>query len=297
MSVKIVECPRDAMQGWETYIPPRYKVKYLNQLLKVGFDTLDFGSFVSPNLVPQMRDTAKVLKKLRLSKTKTKLLAIVANERGGAEAVHFDEISYLGYPFSISDTFQLHNTGKCIKDSIGTLNALQNLALKYDKKLVAYLSMGFGNPYGDPWDLDVLSEWTERLIDREIKTIALSDTIGIAQVEDIATIYKRLIPQYPQVEFGAHLHSQPERWREKINAAYQAGCRRFDTAVSGLGGCPMAEDELVGNLPTEKVLQYLEEKKIDSSIDTAEFKCAYELSNSVFTEDFNMLIEKPFQAH
>lgn len=297
MSIKIVECPRDAMQGWACFIPIKLKAQYLNQLLKVGFDTLDFGSFVSPRLIPQMRNTDKVLKRLRLSDTKTELLAIVANERGAREALEFEEICYLGYPFSISETFQRHNTGKGIAESVVTLDRLQNMVVKRGRQLVVYLSMGFGNPYGEHWSIDILAEWAERLIGKGIRIIALSDTIGVSQKEDITTIYQTLIPQYPQIEFGAHLHSEPQHWREKINAAYHAGCRRFDTAIKGLGGCPMARGDMVGNMPTEKVMAYIDEKGIACDMNREAFEQAFELSNQVFSTDLGSLREKPHQAH
>lgn len=297
MPIKMIECPRDAMQGWKTFIPTEYKAKYINQLLKIGFDTLDFGSFVSPKAIPQMRDTAEVLKKLELSQSGTKLLAIVANQRGVEEASQFEEIAYLGYPFSISESFQLRNTHKTIAESFASLDAMQNAALKHDKQMVVYLSMGFGNPYGEPWSIAILAEWAERLIKKGIRIIALSDTIGVSQREGITAIYKALVPQYPQVEFGAHLHSRPETWREKIDAAYQAGCRRFDTTIKGFGGCPMAKDVLVGNMPTEKVVQYMGEKKIASKLDKREFKRAYALSKRIFTTDFDSPAEEMRQEY
>ncbi len=297
MPIKVVECPRDAMQGWKVFIPTECKARYINQLLKVGFDTLDFGSFVSPKAIPQMRDTAEVLKRLELPQSRTKLLAIVANQRGVEEAGQFEEIAYLGYPLSISERFQLRNTHKTIAESFASLDAMQNVAIEHDKQMVVYLSMGFGNPYGEPWCLDLLAEWAERLIQSGIRIIALSDTIGVSQKEDIAAVYESLILQYPQVEFGAHLHSRPETWREKINAAYQAGCRRFDTAIRGLGGCPMAKDDLVGNMPTEKVVQYMDERGMTSKLDKRELERAYTLSEQVFAADFNPLWEKVRQAY
>ena len=281
--VKIIECPRDAMQGIRDYfIPSKTKAFYINSLLKVGFDTIDFGSFVSPKAIPQMRDTAEVLSQLDLSETKSKLLAIVANIRGANDAVQFEEISYLGYPFSISENFQMRNTSKTIAQSIEVLDELLNLSVKSNKEVVAYLSMGFGNPYGDPWNVDIVAEWTERLAKMGVGILSLSDTIGSSNPEIINYLFSNLIPKYPKIEFGAHLHTTPTTWHEKVNAAYNSGCRRFDGAIKGFGGCPMAKDELTGNMPTEKMVTYFSEKDIDSGVNEELFNRSYKLSSSVF---------------
>ena len=259
--VKIIECPRDAMQGIKDWIPTEQKVKYIQSLLRCGFDTIDFGSFVSPKAIPQMRDTAEVLSKLDLSTTKSKLLAIIANLRGAEDAVSHSEINYLGYPFSISENFQMRNTHKTISESLVILQDILNLAEKNNKEVVAYLSMGFGNPYGDPWNVEIVGEWTERLAAMGVKILSLSDTVGSSTPEIISYLFTNLIAKYPHIEFGAHLHTIPNAWHEKIDAAYKAGCRRFDGAIQGFGGCPMAKDELTGNMPTEKCSAILRLKK------------------------------------
>ena len=252
--VKIIECPRDAMQGIKArFIPTEKKALYINSLLKVGFDTIDFGSFVSPKAIPQMRDTAAVLAQLDLSRTQSKLLAIIANVRGANDAAQFEEIDYLGYPFSISENFQMRNTHKTIAESIDTLEEILNIADKSKKEVVAYLSMGFGNPYGDPWNEDIVGNWTEKLSKMGVKILSLSDTVGSSTPEVISYLFSNLISQYPEIEFGAHLHTTPDKWHEKVNAAFKAGCNRFDGAIKGYGGCPMAKDELTGNMPTEKL--------------------------------------------
>lgn len=276
-----IECPRDAMQGIHEFIPTSRKVEYINQLLKCGFDTLDFGSFVSPKAIPQMRDTADVLEKLVL--TDTKLLAIIANERGASDAVQFEEISYLGFPFSVSETFQQRNTNSSIEESLGNLEKIQNLCLKNSKKLVVYLSMGFGNPYGDVWNPDIVINWSERLhTELGVEILALSDTIGVANDANIRLLFENLIPALPKVEFGAHLHTVPARAEEVVNAAYESGCRRFDSAIKGFGGCPMATDDLTGNMPTERILRYLEDKKIEHQLNLEEFNKAFLLADHVF---------------
>jgi hydroxymethylglutaryl-CoA lyase len=274
--MKIVECPRDAMQGIKEYIPAAKKAAYINSLLKAGFDTIDFGSFVSPKAIPQLRDTAEVLSMLDLSNTSSRLLAIVANQRGAEEAVAFDEIKYLGFPFSISETFQLRNTNSTIEQSLVTVQTVQDLCLKRGKELVVYVSMGFGNPYGDEWNADIVCKWVDRLAGMGITILALSDTIGTSEPESITYLFSRLIPEFRGVEFGAHLHTTPETAEEKVDAAYRSGCRRFDTAVKGYGGCPMAKDDLVGNMPTEKLLAYAGRKGIATGIDTAAFETAME---------------------
>ena len=253
-NIKLIECPRDAMQGIKTFIPTEKKVQYIQSLLRCGFDTIDFGSFVSPKAIPQMVDTKEVLAQLDLSSTKSKLLAIVANLRGAQDAVVHPEIDYLGYPFSISENFQMRNTHKTIEQSVDILKEILELAVKNNKEVVAYLSMGFGNPYGDPWNVEIVGEWTEKLSNLGVKILSLSDTVGTSDAKTITYLFSDLIPQYPEIEFGAHLHTTPDSWYEKVNAAYLAGCTRFDGAIQGFGGCPMAKDELTGNMPTEKVV-------------------------------------------
>ncbi len=281
--VKIIECPRDAMQGIKThFIPTEAKARYINALLKVGFDTIDFGSFVSPKAIPQMRDTADVLAKLDLSNTNSKLLAIVANIRGANDASKFEQIDYLGYPFSISENFQMRNTGKTIDQSIGILDEILSIADKTNKEVVAYLSMGFGNPYGDPWNVDIVANWTEKMATMGVKILSLSDTIGVADGETISYLFTNLIPQYPTIEFGAHLHTTPTTWYEKVDAAFTAGCNRFDGAIKGYGGCPMAKDELTGNMPTEKLLSYFTSKKATINLKPMSFESAYNGALEVF---------------
>jgi len=266
--MKIIECPRDAMQGLPEFINTSTKAEYINLLLKVGFDTIDFGSFVSPKSIPQMRDSAAVLGKLDLDQTETKLLAIVANERGANEASAFDEIDYLGYPFSISEEFQKRNTGKGIEDSLHLAEKMQNICSSQNKALVVYLSMAFGNPYGERWNPEIAVKWSEKLItELGIKTLELSDTIGVSNPDNISDLFQALIPAFPNAEIGAHLHTHPNEWHEKIEAAWNAGCRRFDGALKGFGGCPMANDDLVGNIPTENLLQFAEENNIETGID------------------------------
>ena len=281
--VKLIECPRDAMQGIKShFIPTNQKAQYINALLRVGFDTIDFGSFVSPKAIPQMRDTAEVLSKLDLSSTESKLLAIVANIRGAEDASQFEEIKYLGYPFSISENFQMRNTGKTIAESIVILNEILEIASKSSKEVVAYLSMGFGNPYGDPWDVEIVSEWTEKLSKMGVKILSLSDTIGSSSPEIIEHLFSNLIPQYTHIEFGAHLHTTPKTWFEKVNAAYNAGCNRFDGAIRGYGGCPMAKDELTGNMPTEKLITYFNQQKAYTNISAMSFESAYNEALKIF---------------
>jgi len=283
-NVKIIECPRDAMQGIKShFIPTEAKAQYINALLRVGFDTIDFGSFVSPKAIPQMRDTAEVLSKLDLSKTDSKLLAIVANVRGANDASKFEEIDYLGYPFSISENFQMRNTGKTIAESIQILDALLNISEKSNKEVVAYLSMGFGNPYGDPWNVDIVANWTEKLSNMGVQILSLSDTIGSSTPKIIAYLFSNLIPAYPTIEFGAHLHTTPNSWFEKVDAAYKAGCNRFDGAIKGYGGCPMAKDELTGNMPTEKLISYFNQHKSLTNIKAMSFESAYNEALKIFT--------------
>ncbi|MGB1932045.1 MAG: hydroxymethylglutaryl-CoA lyase [Flavobacteriales bacterium] len=278
--MKIIECPRDAMQGIKDFIPTAQKVAYLNSLLKVGFDTLDFGSFVSPKAIPQMRDTANVLS--QLDDSNTRLLAIVANQRGADEACSFDRIDYLGYPFSVSENFQKRNTNKSIDQSLSLVEQLQNTCVKHHKSLVVYMSMAFGNPYGEHWHEDIVAKWGEKLSDLGVKTIALSDTIGVSNPNNIKPLFSLLIKEYPQIEWGAHLHTHLESWREKVEAVYNSGCRRFDGAIKGYGGCPMAKDDLVGNMPTEKLLSFTQEKKIETAINTLAFESAYNKAIDTF---------------
>ena len=281
--VKLIECPRDAMQGIKShFISTEKKALYINSLLKVGFDTIDFGSFVSPKAIPQMRDTASVLSKLDLSSTTSRLLAIIANIRGAKDAVQFEEIDYLGYPFSISENFQMRNTHKTIEESLVVLDEILNLADKSNKEVVAYLSMGFGNPYGDPWNMEIVGSWTEKLADMGVKIISLSDTIGSSTPEVITYLFSNLIPKYPNVEFGAHLHTTPDSWFEKVDAAYKAGCTRFDGAIKGYGGCPMAKDELTGNMPTEKLVSYFTQQKASTGVKPMSFESAYNKALEVF---------------
>ncbi|MDA7803844.1 hydroxymethylglutaryl-CoA lyase [Crocinitomix sp.] len=280
--LKLIECPRDAMQGLHEFIPTQTKIDYINQLLKVGFDTIDFGSFVSPKAIPQLKDTAEVLKGLNLD-SPSKLLAIVANKRGAEDACNFDEISFLGYPFSISETFQQRNTNASIEESLSRVDEIQNLALKHNKKLVVYISMAFGNPYGDPWNIEVAANWSRRLSkDLGIEILALSDTIGVSNRENITDLFSGLIQELPTVEFGAHLHSTPESVLEKVSSAYEAGCRRFDGAIKGFGGCPMAADDLTGNMPTERMIDYFDSQKITTNIEPKEFQVAQEHALKVF---------------
>jgi hydroxymethylglutaryl-CoA lyase len=280
--VKLVECPRDAMQGLHDFIPTDIKVNYINQLLRVGFDTIDVGSFVNPKAIPQMRDTAEVLAKLDLSVGSTKLLAIVANQRGAEQACQFSEIQYLGYPFSISETFQIRNTNATIAESIERTKDIQELCVQHGKEMVIYISMGFGNPYGDPWNVDIVYEWINQLVPLGIRIFSLSDTIGCSNPQNIAYLFSNLIPTYPDIEFGAHLHTQPHNWREKIQSAWESGCRRYDGAIKGYGGCPMAKDDLTGNMATENMIYYFDEIMADLPIDRSAFGRSMALALEVF---------------
>jgi hydroxymethylglutaryl-CoA lyase len=282
-AIKLTECPRDAMQGLHDFVPTAIKAEYINLLLQVGFDTIDFGSFVSPKAIPQMRDTAEVLAKLDLSSTRSKLLAIVANYRGAEEACAYKEITYLGYPFSISETFQLRNTNTTIADAFDTVKRIKALCGAKSKELLVYLSMGFGNPYGDEWSVDIIQQWTEKLVAEGIKVIALSDTIGVATPDQIKSIYPALTASFPKTEFGVHLHSTPDTWYEKIYAAYQSGCKRFDSALKGYGGCPMAKDDLTGNIATENLIGYLQQQNALQGLNYGKLKEALEYSIKVFS--------------
>jgi len=281
-SIKIIECPRDAMQGIKPFIPTSKKVQYLQSLLHVGFDTLDFGSFVSAKAIPQMQDTAAVLSLLDLSKTRTKLLAIVANTRGAKAAAAFDVIDFLGFPFSISENFQMRNTHKTITESEVILEEILQIAGQHHKKVVVYLSMAFGNPYGDPWNVDIVGEWTDRLHKMGVQILSLSDTVGTSNASSISYLFSNLIPAYPSVEFGAHLHTHPSFWYEKVEAAFKAGCMRFDGAIQGFGGCPMAKDKLTGNMPTEKLLSYFTTQKIETNLNVLAFESAHNAASALF---------------
>ncbi len=280
--MKIIECPRDAMQGMEKFIPTADKVRYLNQLMRVGFDTIDAGSFVSSKAIPQMRDTAEVFGQIDFSSSRSKLLAIVANLRGAEEAAARTEVTYLGFPLSLSETFQKRNTNKSIGEALDTLNSIQEACIHQKKTLVTYISMGFGNPYGDPYDIDVVGKFVDILSTLEVQIVSLSDTVGVSKPEQIRYLFSNLSRQFPTIEFGAHLHSNPANAVEKIEAALEAGCKRFDGAIRGFGGCPMAEDELVGNLATETLISYFESKGIATSLDKVEFAKAMKIADEIF---------------
>ena len=282
--IKLIECPRDAMQGLHDFIPTDTKAKYINHLLKVGFDTVDFGSFVSPKAIPQLRDTAEVLSKLDLSTTTSKLLAIVANQRGAEDACKFEEIDYLGFPFSISETFQQRNTKSSIEESLGRVESIQDLAIKSKKKLVVYVSMAFGNPYGDEWNAEIAIKWSKKLSEMGVEILALSDTIGAANPDDIDYLFKNLVPELPNVEFGAHLHSTPQTVDSKVAAAVNAGCKRFDGAIKGYGGCPMATDDLTGNMPTEIMKSYLEGSGLNLGLNNTAFMDSLAMVDGVFPQ-------------
>ncbi len=282
MFMKLIECPRDAMQGIHTFIPTAKKAAYINQLLRVGFDTIDFGSFVSPKAIPQMSDTAAVLDQLNLKDTTTKLLAIVANMKGAEQAVSYNAINYLGFPLSISETFQQRNTNKSIAEALNEVARIQALCMKNNKALVCYISMGFGNPYGDPYDAGIVGQMVEKLKKMGIRIVSLADTVGVSTPELIVQLFKGMKTQFPDIEFGAHLHSHPAKAVEKMEAAFQAGCDRFDGALNGLGGCPMANDDLVGNLATETILAYLEEKGAAPVLNKTELAKALAMVAGVF---------------
>ena len=280
--IKIVECPRDALQGIKKWIPTKEKVSYLQSLLSVGFDILDFGSFVSPYAIPQMKDTHQVIESLDLSASKSKLLAIVANLRGAKQACEHSKICFLGYPFSISENFQMRNTNKTISDSIEELKKIKDLADRYEKKVVVYLSMGFGNPYGDPWNSEIVEKWIDLLNEIKIEVVSLSDTIGSAIEKDIKMIFSKAVVKYSEIEFGAHFHTKPDQWHDKINSAYNSGCRRFDGTIQGFGGCPMAKDDLTGNFPTEKMITYFNSKNIKTNINSLNFESCYNHASKLF---------------
>jgi hydroxymethylglutaryl-CoA lyase len=280
--IKIIECPRDAMQGWKHFIPTEKKIEYINSLLEVGFDTIDFGSFVSPKVIPQMADTKEVVRKLKVQSVNSKLLAIVANIRGAEEAVSYEQISYLGFPFSISPTFQLRNANSTIEESVNRVEEIQNLCVKNNKQLVIYLSMGFGNPYGDEYSEEILLKWSDEMVKRDIKIISLADTVGVATPEQISFALSSLIPEYPEIIFGVHLHSTPTNWKEKLEAAVNAECKRFDGALKGIGGCPMAQDYLVGNMNTELIISFLDERNEINGLNKDALQRSLQLASEIF---------------
>jgi hydroxymethylglutaryl-CoA lyase len=280
--MKIIECPRDAMQGIDEFIPTEKKIAYINELLKVGFDTIDFGSFVSPKAIPQLRDTAQVLDGLQLTGSKSKLLAIVANTRGAEEAAKYDAITYLGFPLSISETFQQRNTNKSIVEALNNVAEIQNICIAKNKKQVVYISMGFGNPYNDPYDVEIVGKFVDILVTLGVSIVSLADTIGVSAPDQITYLFSSLAKQFPSVELGAHLHSNPKTAIEKVKAAYEAGCKRFDGAIKGYGGCPMAKDDLVGNLATETILSYLQEQGAVKGIDQDAFMKALAMADDIF---------------
>ena len=282
--MKIIECPRDAMQGIKDFIPTDLKIEYINSLLKVGYDTLDFGSFVSPKAIPQLADTSEVIEKIDLSLSNTKLLAICANKRGAEEIIKYKEIDYIGYPFSVSETFQLRNTNKNIKDSFDLVLEMQDLASKSNKELVIYLSMAFGNPYNDPWHPEIVTNWASLMYEEGIEIISLADTIGVAEPKIIEQLFSTIIKELPDAEIGAHFHTTYDKFFEKIDISYKNGCRRFDGALKGYGGCPMAKDELTGNMPTEKLIEYLENNKISNNINKAELENCLNFANNIFSK-------------
>ncbi len=280
--LKLIECPRDAMQGWKTFIPTETKIAYLNQLLKVGFDTLDFGSFVSAKAIPQMADTKEVIRHLDVDNTSTKLLAIIANVRGAVEAVEFDKNFYLGFPFSISPTFQMRNAHSTMEESLDRVKEIQAICAGKNRQLVVYISMAFGNPYGDVHDENIVLEWIEKLVQSGIRIISLADTVGVASPAQISSLVKKVISCFPEIETGVHLHSANTNWKEKIDAALQSGCLRFDGALKGIGGCPMANDELVGNMDSELMVPYFRKLGFLKNINEAEFLKASQMASKIF---------------
>lgn len=281
-TVKLIECPRDAMQGWKDFIPTEKKIEYINSLLRVGFDTIDVGSFVSPKAIPQMADTKEVISKIQIPNSNSKLLAIIANTRGAEDALTFDEITYLGFPFSVSETFQQRNTNSSIAESLSRVEEIQNLCIKTGKKLVVYISMGFGNPYGDPYDEEIVFSWVEKLIALDIKIISLADTVGVATPQQVYDVTSYLVESLPGTEIGVHLHSTADNWQQKLDAAVRSGCKRFDGALKGIGGCPMANDELVGNMNTEWMISYFEGKNIETGIDKNALQESVRIAGEIF---------------
>lgn len=281
-AIKLIECPRDAMQGLHDFVPTEVKINYLQQLIDTGFDALDFGSFVSVKAIPQMQDTHQVVEHLNLENSKTKLLAIVANKRGAEEAIGYPQIRFVGYPFSVSETFQIRNTNSSIPDSVERIKQIQELCSRSGKELLIYISMAFGNPYGDSWNAEIVMHWVDALYKLGIKTVALSDTIGVAEPESIRYLFSNLIPVYPQIEFGAHFHTIPELWEEKLKAAFESGCIRFDGAIYGYGGCPMAKDDLTGNMPTEHLISFFKNRGLINHIDLNHFSKALINAKQIF---------------
>lgn len=281
-AIKLIECPRDAMQGWKYFIPTQKKIEYINALLEVEFDTIDFGSFVSAKAIPQMADTKEVISQLAVENSKTKLLAIVANTRGAQEAIVFDKITYLGFPFSVSPTFQLRNTNSSIEESLVRVEEIRNLCAKNNKQLVVYISMGFGNPYGDKYDEEIVMSWVDKISSMGIKIISIADTVGLAKPSQISSVLNKLIPHYPGIEIGVHLHSKPENWQSKIDAALHAGCKRFDGALKGIGGCPMANDDLVGNINTELMISYFDKLSLLLKMNKVALQKALVLADKIF---------------
>jgi hydroxymethylglutaryl-CoA lyase len=280
--IKLIECPRDAMQGWKHFIPTQTKIDYINALLKVGFDTIDFGSFVSPKAIPQMADTKEVIGNLELGSSTSKLLAIIANERGATDVVVYDEITYLGFPFSVSETFQKRNTNSTIEESLIRVEEIQNLCIKNKKELVVYISMGFGNPYGDEYNESIVFNWVDKLVAMDVKIISLADTVGLATAEQVRSVTKYLVDSLPDIEIGVHLHSTATNWKEKVDAALDAGCKRFDGALKGIGGCPMADDELVGNMDTELMIPYFEQLHLLNNLNKDALNHCSELASAIF---------------
>jgi hydroxymethylglutaryl-CoA lyase len=281
-NIKLIECPRDAMQGWKMFIPTEQKINYINSLLKVGFDTIDFGSFVSPKAIPQMADTKDVIPKLKIQNSKSNLLAIIANERGAEDAVLYDEITYLGFPFSVSETFQQRNTNSSIAESLKRVEAIQELCIKNQKQLVVYLSMGFGNPYGDEWTKEIVFDWANELASMDIKIISLADTVGLATPQQVQEITTHLVKELKGVEVGVHLHSTAANRIQKLEAALKSGCKRFDGALKGIGGCPMADDELVGNMNTEVMIAYFEEQGLIQKLNKEALAESLQLAAHIF---------------
>lgn len=281
--IQLIECPRDAMQGWMKMIPTRQKINYINTLLQVGFHTIDFGSFVSPKAIPQMADTREVLGKLNLTNTSSKLLAIVANLRGAEEAAAYDQITYLGFPFSISPTFQQRNTNSTIEESLNRVDDIQELCIKSNKQLVIYLSMGFGNPYGDEYNYEILLKWADEMVQKNISIISLADTVGLATPDQISFALNTLIPKYPDTTIGVHLHASPTNWKPKLEAAIEAGCKRFDGALKGIGGCPMAQDDLVGNMNSEHMIAVMEEKQLLSGLNKEALQKSLDMASIIFS--------------
>ena len=280
--LKLIECPRDAMQGIHDFIPTAHKISYINRLLKVGYDTIDVGSFVSPKAIPQMKDTGEVIRGLDLENSQSNLSVIVANRRGAHDAVEFDEVTYLGYPFSISETFQMRNTNASIEESLQRVADIQAIAIKYNKELLIYVSMAFGNPYGDVWNAEIAQQYVDKLVSMGITRFSLSDTIGVSTPESLEYLFSNLTSTFPDIYFNAHLHTTPDKWKEKVVAAYAHGCRSFDGAIKGYGGCPMAKDELTGNMPMENMIKYFTENNIEIGLDIPAFNEAMAYSSKVF---------------